>query len=65
MIVIQIITRFLSAWQGDNRGASAIEYTLIAGGIALALVAAIFAFGGSLSSMFTNLGSSMQAAVGH
>ncbi len=36
-------------------GATAIEYVLIASGIALAIVAAIFAFGGDLSTLFGGL----------
>lgn len=36
----------------DNRGATAVEYGLIAGGIALAIIAAVFVIGDDLSSLF-------------
>jgi pilus assembly protein Flp/PilA len=44
----------------SDDGATAIEYGLIAGGISLAIVAAVFAFGSDLRSVFNTLGSSMQ-----
>jgi pilus assembly protein Flp/PilA len=44
----------------SNDGATAIEYGLIAGGISLAIVAAVFAFGTDLRNVFNTLGSSMQ-----
>lgn len=36
----------------SEEGATAIEYGLIAGGIALAIVGALFAFGDQLSNIF-------------
>jgi pilus assembly protein Flp/PilA len=36
----------------DERGATAIEYGLIAGMIAIGLIAAFSTFGGSLSALF-------------
>ena len=45
----------------SDDGATAIEYGLIAGGISLAIVAAVFAFGTDLRSVFTTLGTSMQS----
>ena len=44
-------------------GATAIEYGLIAGGISLAIVAAVFAFGSDLKTVFNSLGSSMQSVA--
>lgn len=44
-----------------DEGATAIEYGLIAGGIALAIVTAVFSMGSDLRSVFNTLGSSMQA----
>ena len=38
-----------------NSGATAIEYVLIAAGIALAILAAIFAFGDDLSVLYDGL----------
>jgi len=37
-----------------RRGATAIEYCLIAGGISLAIVAVVFTLGTSLIPVFTN-----------
>jgi pilus assembly protein Flp/PilA len=36
-----------------KKGATAIEYGLIAGGISLAIVASVFTFGDSLANVFT------------
>lgn len=40
-------------------GATAIEYGLIAGGISLAIVAAVFAFGDDLETVFNTIGNAM------
>ena len=37
-------------------GATGIEYGILAAGIALAIVAAVYAFGGDLSVIFNSLG---------
>jgi pilus assembly protein Flp/PilA len=39
----------------DERGATAIEYAMIAAGIAVAVVATVTALGSSVSSMFTTV----------
>lgn len=39
-----------------ERGATATEYALLVGLIALAIAAAVFTFGGDLSAFFTSLG---------
>lgn len=38
---------------GDESGATGLEYGLILGGIAIAILATIFAMGDDLSNMFT------------
>ena len=43
------------AYAKDEKGATAIEYGLIAAGISLAIVAVVFAFGGDLKTLFTDL----------
>lgn len=43
-----------------TRGATAIEYVLIAAGIALAILAAIFAFGENLSVLYEGLEGSLK-----
>jgi pilus assembly protein Flp/PilA len=47
-----IIKRFIK----EENGVTAIEYGLIAGLIAVAIVAGVTSIGGSLGNMFTNLG---------
>ena len=45
---------FMSRFFHDNSGATAIEYGLIAAGIAVAIIAAITAVGTSLNTTLTN-----------
>ncbi len=53
---------------GDEQGATAIEYGLIAGLIAIAVIGAMVSFGDSLSTMFNRVsseaGGAMDAAGG-
>ncbi len=53
---------WIEAYLKDEEGATAIEYGLIAGGISLAIVAAVFAFGEDLSAVFNTIGDKMEAA---
>ena len=39
----------------DRRGATAVEYGLMVGGIAVAILVGLFAMGGDLSTFFTNV----------
>ncbi len=50
----------LSQFVGDEAGAVAIEYALIASLIALALVAALTALGGGLSSEFVEVSGALK-----
>lgn len=61
--MITKIMAFIHAYKSDIKGATAIEYGLIAGGISLAIVAAIFAFGGSLQELFSTLAGKMGEAT--
>ncbi|MDB5490411.1 MAG: hypothetical protein JWO78_260 [Micavibrio sp.] len=54
----------IESFKKDMRGATAIEYGLIAGGISLVIVAAVFAFGTSLGSVFTKMQKTMSSAAG-
>jgi pilus assembly protein Flp/PilA len=45
----------ISRYCALTSGATAIEYGLIAAGIALAIMAALFLFGGSLEALYTTL----------
>lgn len=53
------LTCAIQSYIQSEEGATAIEYGLIAGGISLAIVAAVFAFGNDLSNMFNQLGAAM------
>lgn len=58
---------FIRAWKEayvkDIKGATAIEYGLIAGGISLAIVASVFLFGEQLAALFASIADSMQSAT--
>ncbi len=45
----------LKNFSQDNAGATAIEYGLIAAGIAVAIIAAVFALGDEVKSFFTDI----------
>lgn len=53
------IIRMLYVWFCCKGGATAIEYGLIAGGISLAIVGAVFLFGDDLESLFVAIGEPM------
>ncbi len=53
---MQLIKRFLS----DDSGATAIEYALIAAGIALAIIVAVNTLGTTIATEFTNIGNSLK-----
>lgn len=48
----------------DESGATAIEYGLIAGLVAVAIIAALTALGGSLSDLFTDISDTVAGATG-
>ncbi len=53
--MINLVTRFLK----DESGATAIEYGLIAAGIALAIIAAVNGLGTTLNTKFGNINTSI------
>ena len=53
----------IESYRQDIKGATAIEYGLIAGGISLVIVAAVFAFGTDLKSLFNTMGEKMSSAA--
>lgn len=53
----------IHGYVASEDGATAIEYGLIAGGISLAIVAAVFAFGDDLEAVFTTIGGAMDSAA--
>ena len=52
----QIISRFL----GDESGATAIEYCLIAMGISIVIVAAVNSLGSNVNAKFTSISASLK-----
>ena len=50
----------LSRFFADQSGATAIEYALIAAGIALAIIAAVNGLGTTLNNSFTSINSSLK-----
>jgi pilus assembly protein Flp/PilA len=57
-----MLTKLL-AYVHNEDGATAIEYGLIAAGISLVIVGAVFAFGGDLSALFSGLGSALDGTA--
>lgn len=56
------VNTYLKDFVKNVQGATAIEYGLIAGGISLAIVTAVFLFGDSLSSLFSTIAGKMADA---
>ena len=59
----RIISKY-QAWKSCEDGATAIEYGLIAAGIAVGISAVVFTFGEQLEAMFTEAGSKIESATG-
>jgi pilus assembly protein Flp/PilA len=53
------LKRFSKFW-ADESGATAIEYGLIAAGIALAIIAIINLLGGTINTNFTSINTSLK-----
>ena len=51
--------KFIHSFINDESGATAIEYGLIAAGIAVAIIAAVGLLGTSLEGMFTTVGAAL------
>lgn len=51
------------AYLKDEKGATAIEYGLIAGAIALAIAGTVVTFGEDLTTMWDNLGKKLQTST--
>jgi pilus assembly protein Flp/PilA len=54
------LKRILLGFLFDESGATAIEYGLIAAGIALAIIVAVNGLGTNLNGQFTNINSSLK-----
>ncbi len=51
--------QFIRSFMAEESGATAIEYGLIAAGIAVAIIGAVGLLGGSLEGMFTEVGAAL------
>ena len=56
------MSQFLKSFAKNESGATAIEYGLIAAGIAVAIIAAVNAVGTDLSSLFGRVSEKLNAA---
>jgi len=54
------LQRILNKFFNDESGATAIEYGLIAAGIALAIIAVVNGLGTNLNGMFTSINTSLK-----
>lgn len=50
----------IQAFRMDERGATAIEYGLIAAGIAVGISVVVFAFGDDLAKLFTDMSTKLK-----
>jgi pilus assembly protein Flp/PilA len=57
----QLLSRLMKArFMTDETGATAIEYAMIAGGIAVAIVAVVQGLGTTLNTTFTSMSSALR-----
>jgi pilus assembly protein Flp/PilA len=54
------LQKLVRKFWNDENGATAIEYGLIAAGIALAIIAVVNGLGSNLNGMFTSINSSLK-----
>ncbi|MCJ9706043.1 MULTISPECIES: Flp family type IVb pilin [unclassified Bradyrhizobium] len=54
------MTNILKSFIADERGATAIEYGLIAAGIALAIITVVNGLGSRLNTKFTSISTSLK-----
>jgi len=50
----------LRQFAGDNRGATSIEYALIASGISIVIVATVVSLGSNLQNLYTSVATAMK-----
>lgn len=53
----------IQAYKSNEDGATAIEYGLIAAGISLAIVVAVFAFGDDLEALFNDMSGALDGTA--
>jgi pilus assembly protein Flp/PilA len=54
----KLVSKFV-ALKNDTKAVTALEYGIIAGVLGLALIAVFTSFGGTLSTLFKNIGTSI------
>ena len=52
--------RILNAFMRDESGATAIEYAIIAGGIATAIIATVYSIGAKLNTTFSSVSTQLK-----
>ncbi len=57
------MTNYLREFRRDESGATAIEYGLIASGIAIAIIATVGLLGDTVAFLFSDLGTSLDASL--
>ena len=57
------MNKFVARFAKDESGATAIEYGLIASGIAVAIIVAVNTIGSSLDAMFSNINAKIDTTV--
>ena len=57
------MTKFVARFANDESGATAIEYGLIASGIAVAIIVAVQEIGTKLDTMFSAIGTKIDTSV--
>ena len=61
MITVAKAKTLVSQFARDEAGVTAIEYGMIAAGIAVGIMVTVFALGDDLNSMYANIDSEIQA----
>ncbi len=56
------VMAWMEAYLKETKGATAIEYGLIAGGIAVAIITVVFLAGDNLEALFTEITSGLSEA---
>jgi len=59
-----LMVQRLRQLKADTSGVTAIEYGLIAGAIAVAIITTVVALGGDINNMFAAVGSALNSASG-
>jgi len=56
----RVVMKLLKSFLRDERGATAIEYGLIAAGISVAIIVAVNSLGSNLNSTFANVSANLK-----